>query len=335
MSGSLSFTFQHPGLASGTHNITVTDNAGTSGAATVAVSVTPTPTPTPTVGIPAQAVAAGYVNPVVMSEFNSAGEIVAKESAIATTWYTGGPDNGGSVTAPGDYSVANSILSINKSGPSASNIFSARTTSARTSRPGARLAPDVNGLMFQYYYVEAKIRFNNTRGGTGWPAWWATMLNSAVGDHLETDFFECAGTPMRGNINCGFLDWFDGVNDPGVFGEYMGALFADGTPTDWGAQADRAGLDTNGDWNVYGCLWTPTEISYWWTSWARRLAGTADTLITRYPTDRPIGGAVSNNNARRISKSIGDAANNGNGQYLMLGAGDGSGFQVDWVHLWQ
>lgn len=293
----------------------------------------PPPPPPPVTGIPAQAVAVGYTHIVLDTDFTSASEIADWGSSVIAPWYTGGSD--GRYTNIGDSSIANSVLTFNTARVGyAANISSVRGGGAPTTRPGAIVSGNTSGRLYQYGYYEAKMRSGNVRHGPGWPAWWATALGSAPGDHLEVDFMESqSGLTSTGGATAGFLHWFDGVNDPGSFGQFFGALGATGYPN-WSTVIQQSGIDLVGGWNVFGFLWTPTYIEMYWNSWARRQAGIADYRHSRYPTTTPLRGFISNDSSRPATVTL-TSANASVGLYLILGSGTGDGTQIDYVRVWQ
>lgn len=287
------------------------------------------PTPTPTSSIPKQALDAGFKTPVLMSDFTTAKEVADWGAAGPADWYTGGPN--GRWTNLGDLTLNNSVLALNTSRVNFSaNISTVRGNNAAISTPGQIVPANDDGRMYHRGYFEAKMRFNKNRGGgPGWPSFWGTCLDVSPQDHLEIDFME---SQNGSDYNNGFLNWFNGKGSAGAFGEFFGALGADGYP-DWNAAIQNAGLDTQGGWNVFGCLWTEDELSFWWNSWAGRQAGKPDTCVARYPTKTPFHGFISNDFNRGGNMTLAGAENPT--FYLILGSSTGSGTEFDWVHVYQ
>ncbi len=135
--------------------------------------------------------------------------------------------------------------------------------------------------------------------------------------------------PRPGN---GFWNWFNASSQGGASEAFV-AGGAEGYPGyDFSASYTKSGLDMNGGWNIYGCLWTPTRITFYWNSAARRDAGVADTIVGSYPTTTLINGQT---NTGRTGQFRLDGATNGNGLLLMLGGSTNQNVQFDWVRVWQ
>ena len=317
--------------ASSVYNFRVyASNASGAGAFSSVVNATTTGGST-TISPPSQAVAAGYVNQVMLTDFLSASEVNNGTSGtVAAPWYVNGTGL--------NYTIANSVLTLNNS-ISAFNadIGTSFTAGAALSAPGATAQPNVNGRTFTYGYFEAKLLFNPSNvSGQGWPAWWSqsyqsNVLNQNTLNTTEIDFMEAfTGGSGWNSVSCGFLNWFG--SNSGLLGSYFGALGAPGLQGPPSAATIAAsGIDPN-NWNIFGCLITPTYVEMYWNSYANRQAGIADTLVMHFSTVNPTGGEVNNNGT--VVQQVVDGVQNGS-RNLLLGGASSSPFQVDYVAVWQ
>lgn len=324
------FSFTHPAIAAttGAFAVSVRDFANQTLVVTsnsFAVSAQGTTT------APAQAIAAGYTRMVLNTDFLNTNEVTDYDSGQAAFWFTGTTE--GRLIGASDYSIANSILDINVGGSYASSLTTVRNNSSVKSSPESIVTtPNVNGIIYNRGYFEAKMRCNGTTGGgTGnwWPSFWGTCRHDLPGDQLELDFVEINPRPANG-----FWNWFaaDGSGQ-GPFGQAFVAGGADGYPGyDYTPSYNASGLDLNGGWNIIGCLWVADRITFYWNSAARRDAGIPDTIVGTYPTTTFINGQT--NTGVQGSYRL-NGANNGNGILLILGGSSGQNVQFDYVRVWQ
>jgi len=313
-------------VASTAYNVRVLAfNAAGNGPASTAVNVT-TPATGP-VGVqpPAAAVAAGYTNLIFFSDFVSQSELTNDRSGNTTAkWYT----TGGGLS----WTISNSILSLNNSICSYNaDISSVANGNAPLTTPGATRAGNGNGLRFKYGCYEAlmKIDRNNITGG-GWIAWWASgfegnVLGDSSTNSIEMDFFEYFNPNGPGST--GLWNWESiPITTVGTFatppiGESLAAQYY---------FVNQAGEDAAAgnyvDWFIVGGVITPAKVEVYFTTKAKRAAGTPDTTIFRVDTTRTYntssGPAVFD--ASRVST-----------MQLLLGGSDGSPFLIDYVAAWQ
>jgi hypothetical protein len=318
------------------------------------------PVPTTAGSPPPQAVAAGYTIPVLMDEFTS---ITVGTDSGKYNWYTGVADNAGkspdwaTPIPPSGWSIntaGTGVLTINADlsgyGAGIFTICSAKpvisTPSNAIATPtGIAIANTGGGLLYQYGYFEASIYFNPAGFQSGhYPAWWSSAIQGTglgVGNPSipasEIDFMEAyiasPGTVTTNNIGCGLIQWlgnsnfFYTYNGPGTYGTFTTAA--------------KNALDLSG-YNIYGCLWTPTTMTFYWNSAAGRAAGKPD-VIAYGPiaTTTPV--TTNQSNSPPLgANGYGPVANEGtftgansSQVYLILGTGQGWPMLVDYVHVWQ
>jgi hypothetical protein len=109
---------------------------------------------------------------------------------------------------------------------------------------------------------------NHSKGTPAFPDYTST-------DTIELDvsvIFASNGDYKLVTANVGLIQWLAGGNfaaGPNLTPEYVDGI-----------------LDFNG-FNIFGCLWPPTEFNFYWNSAAGRAAGKPDTLIMSIPTNTP------------------------------------------------
>lgn len=259
---------------------------------------------------PEPAAQVGYDKLVFSDDFDSICTIdVMGTGKPGYNWYVDRPVWGSGITEPSAYSVSNSVLTVSSTGDTASWALSSFSVKGNT------------GHSFKHGYFEARIRFDPTLGKSckSWPAWWSlSTLHSKLNnmDHwAELDFFEA--------YTGGYVD-------------YTGALV--GTVHDW---ADRSkvhyqnsnnwkplpkGTDFN-QWHVYGCLWRPSEITWYLDD---------EPLITQkfsatMPPD-PLANGTTTPTPAGVFSILDEEPD---GMLLILGSDPKWPIYVDWVHVWQ
>jgi hypothetical protein len=153
-------------------------------------------------------------------------------------------------------------------------------------------------------YFEARIRFDGAKpsgAGSGWPSFW-TMANEHLygpaTHYLETDFMEYFGGRFGGTTT------------------HYGATAHDWTGTTSTFATKNIEGASDGNWHVFGALWTPTTLGNGTGSWKFYLDGVPEYTVT-YTAGAP--------------NSIGDSDH----LPVILGTAQGWPMDVDWVHVWK
>lgn len=173
---------------------------------------------------------------------------------------------------------------------------------------------------FQYGYFEARIKFDPNQvvsGTTGWPSFWsigATHLMLTNGTRWpELDFFEFAKdtTKASGGVYAASIHDHDKTS---------------GTEVDhWNQGYNTVNVNpaTRNDWHLYGCLWQPGSIKWYFDN----------TLIsTQLYTATSQTPPASNGNPPGAYAQLDDAVDGP--AAIILGTGKDCPMQVDWVRVW-
>jgi beta-glucanase (GH16 family) len=280
------------------------------------VSSTPDPENTLAVpNVPAQALANGYTTATFNDDFDAQNDV---STTVGTTanWYTWNGYDPNDVTGlnltSSDYSIADSTLDITNQ-LSYSGLSSIDSTHPAISTPTSHAVNEGGGLAFQYGYFEASIAFTSTGTGDTFPAFWSNAVGALTGQtpYDELDFFEAypdkqwssSGVDIIGTAH----QWYAGGAGFSNANNQMNSLLP-------------SGLNLS-DFNTYGVLWTPTEVS-WYIN---------NKEIISIPTTTPT--QVIDTSGQKTMNTF--SALNTSANYLELGAGPNSPMQVAWVHVFQ
>jgi hypothetical protein len=249
---------------------------------------------------PPQAARSGYTTPVLIDDFTS--------NTIGKNWFVFNRDGGSHlrITNPGSEAfIADDKLTIRTDASgygsglqSINSVFAATSTPKHPILSGSRL--------FQYGYFEARMKFDPkgyTGIGNGWPAFWTGSLFRGF-PHSEIDMLEAQPDRWHKSsvITATIHEWVG----PGV--SKTNGKTEITLPVDF----DPAGF------NTYGCLWTPTAITFYIND---HLA-----VMARATNPTPIGpGTVFH----------APAADYYGGQVLILGTGRNWPVEFKFVHVWQ
>jgi beta-glucanase (GH16 family) len=188
-----------------------------------------------------------------------------------------------------------------------------RSLTPVVSRPGAIATNDGRGVVYQFGYFECRMKFDNAHSprratGHSWPAFWSNGIQGPQGKmdtYAELDFMEAYPVPSSPYVSivCTLHEWTRGWTPDGkpsgINKNVQNSNNAIGMPS---------GFAEN-DFNVYGCLWKPTEVQWFINN--RPVAKVRIGPGTPYPS------------------AYSDA------MYLVLGTGKDWPVTIDFVHVWQ
>jgi hypothetical protein len=238
---------------------------------------------------PPQAAAAGFNKLVFDDEFDS--DQVSPNGNGSYKWYRTNFFSSSATLTQYDYLVANGMLML-LSDESGYSEGLATADAANTSQ------------VYQHGYFEARILMNPSGYITyGWPAFWSSSIERALGQvpvngtFGELDFAECIPSGYLCTYNTTVHQWQKESS-----GDVSLAQNANSVP----AIPSNTNLS---DWHVYGCLWTPTQIQWYFDN----------TLVTTTP----------------IGPGTPFTALAQDHMYVVLGTGQYWPMFVDYVHIWQ
>ena len=254
--------------------------------------------------VPAPAKKAGYTRLVFCDDFDSPETIDMKcTHAPGYKWYLDRPFGWADVDLKG-IAVENSILTIKTEDHAAGWGPSSYSSHGRT------------GNSFRYGYFEAKIRFDPKLGvnASYFPAWWSFSVNHAVfnGDDqwAELDFFEAMPEEDGVYRGCYVATVHDWIYSDGKPGNHQ-------NPNNW-----HPGVVNDDDWHVYGCLWMPGRIEWYFDG--KMIAG-----VSYSADEMPV--PLSESSSFKGCYSFMD----GEDMLLILGTSADWPIEVDWVNVWQ
>ena len=284
------------------------------------VAPTPTPTPTPTPDPlptplptplpdgptpPAQAVAAGYKTCVFgASGFTS--NSVSPDNTGTHDWYPFNGFDGTSEPKPSQWTVNSDGSLTFLTEASYNGLVTVNSHTPAVSKPSAHATNQGQGLAFQYGYFEATLKFDPTLLGKnpGWPSFWGAMVSGFTSaPYMELDIIEAYANSSwpgvgKANLISTVHQWLDGSGDQ----------FNNSNNT----VPNQASIDLTQP-HKYGCLWTPTAITFY--------IDDKETLTV--PTTAAVATQIASNSGK--SSSTGNntftVANSGGAIYLQLGTG--------------
>ena len=286
-------------------------------------------------GPPAQAVTAGYTHPMMMEDFDSASAVSSATDNAIASFYTNNMFYTTPVTSGSGYTIANSVLTLlqDKSGYGLALSSTAQSTTPALSTPSNRLSNTGHGICFQYGYFEARIKFNPNgfpggtlgSGGIWFPAWWSTSWEGAQATakfpYIEIDFMEAF--PQAGNggnvaVGSTIHQWTSSSNNFSNDQNGTNTIPAGEVST---PDSLPVGLDLT-NWNIYGCLWTPTTIKWYYNNYLMvTVPTTTTTNVSLQPADTASTKTYTSANTDHV--------------WLCLGTSTGWPMLVDYVHVWQ
>jgi len=276
----------------------------------VAPVITPDPTPSPGLTPPVAASSAGYATLAFDDEFSSD---TVSDSSTSRNWYPYNP-YGGPILNAAQYGVSggNLVISTDASGYSSGLTSISSLNPTAISRPGSIAANGGNGLLFQFGYFEARLKYDNTLSprtptGHSWPAFWSNAIQgpqNQADNYAELDFMEAwpINDPPYILMSCTLHEWTRGWtidHEPSGINDNVQTLNNIITPPDF----------VQDGFNTYGCLWTPTSVEWFINN--QSVASVAIGAATPYPS----------------------AATNE--VYLVLGTGQNWPVTFDYVRVWQ
>ncbi|MFL5281022.1 MAG: family 16 glycosylhydrolase [Rhodopila sp.] len=260
---------------------------------------------------PPQAVAAGYTTATFNDDFTDPNDISADNTGVHNWYLHNGFDTNnkyGANLTPSDYTVSNGMLTmLDTNGYPGLNTVN--TNHPAISTPTSHASNTGSGLAFQYGYFEASIKFDPSYGSLGpsegWPSFWASAVQAynGINPYAELDFMEAYPTPgnnppvtLSGTVH----QWLTGTSG------YQNTN--NGMPL-------PKGINMN-SFNTYGCLWAPTNITWYINNQVIMSVPTATATLTSTGTNT-------------------FSAANASQMYLQLGTGHNWPMQVNWVHVFQ
>jgi beta-glucanase (GH16 family) len=234
---------------------------------------------------PSQAAAAGYKTLVFDDEFNSP-DTVSPNGSGNYNWYLTNIYGLPALPASG-YSIQDGYLEI-------------KTDASGFSYGMATVDAENTVQAWQHGYFEASILFCSTCSqGHGWPSFWSSSIELATHQISESapagelDFFEYY-------VSGGYRAYLTTVHQ--ASGTTKGVQNPNNVPT--------VPSGTNyGTWHIYGCLWTPNEVRWYFDN----------NLVETVKT-----GPGTPYTALEQEK-----------MFLILGSGVNWPMYVDYVHVWQ
>jgi hypothetical protein len=247
---------------------------------------------------PPQAVASGYTQPVLIDNF--------KTDTFGVFWFPFNRDNPRWLTVGSDKTrqayIANGTLTIQTDTSGyGSGLQSISSTIAPTSTPTHPIF--AGSRLFLYGYYEARLKFDPhgyTGRGDGWPAFWAGSMSRDF-PHSELDFLEAQPDRHSGSsvITSTIHEWKS----------------ATASQTNGKTRITPPDDFDPGGFNTYGCLWTPTSITFYINNHIAVMPGASN------PT--PIGPGTA------FPSAVAD------GHALILGTGFNWSVVFEFVHVWQ
>jgi hypothetical protein len=279
-------------------------------------TTTPTTSPTSSISPPPQAVGAGYTTLAFDDEFTS--DSISYNGSYSGSgtpkWYTCTAS-----TTTSQLYISNGVCNFLK--PPLNNGANIQTdpnpysSTAAQSTPSSIKQGSGQGVNFTYGYFEASMAFpaSGATDGIGWPTFFMTNTYvpgtaAVVFPHNEIDILEYQ--PVNGG----------GSTGPGNITSTVHQWLSSGAPGNGNTQITKPGGFNSANYNTYGCLWTPTTITFYLNNVASvmpngqnpvHLAGTFTGSIAPFPS-----GVLGDN--------------------VVLGTSSvGWPMTVDWVRIWQ
>lgn len=270
--------------------------------------------PPPQVTAPTQAAGIGYTSLKFSDDFDSISTIDFTGNAVAGQgykWTALNPFDGNFVSTSSNTTISNSVLTLRQT---TDNYNLALFTTNRGT--GSHLAGP-----FQYGYFEAKMKFDASQvvsGGYGWPSFWSIGATHVLLQNdtrwPELDFFEFAKDTSKpsGGVFAGSIHDHDKRTGTEIRHGNDGYNTVNVNPATWN------------DWHVYGCLWQPGSIKWYFDN---------TLVITQLYTATSQNPAAGNGNPPGAYAQLDDSTHGP--ATIMLGTGKDCPIQIDWVRIWQ
>lgn len=273
---------------------------------------------------PPQALAVGYstlafddefgVNAISYVNTGGGAYVPAPGGPSQPLWYSSA--NSGSVSTTNVFVSNGACVFVNPPNADGANAqittnLDSYASTANNSTPGAIAVNTGAGVIFTYGYFEASISFPNSGNG-GWPSFWLDSAFSSgtptTTTHAELDILEYQSNTLTSTV------WQWG---PGPAGNSYNNAQAAGvantnviTPPGYSPSL----------YNTYGCLWTPTSISFY-----------IDNMLLSYASSSLVNPITLPGN---FPAFVAPFATGVQGMTLAMGCGT-SGMSVLWVRVWQ
>jgi hypothetical protein len=259
--------------------------------------------------MPAAAANAGYTTLAFNSDFSQGLSLSNTGTGAGYTWYNPGVWYEAAATGASTPSESGGVL----------NLPWNPGQSVPATTIGTMAANGENNTSWTHGYIEISMAFNPVKGS--WPALWMESNTattsyvpnpSSVHDYGELDIFEWQ-SQIPNTFNGHIRDWTN------ASGPVMDAQDNDSSST--ASLPSGANLS---DFNTYGVLWTPTQISWYFNN---QLVLTATS--GQYPD------AFAELNAGPMYLMLSNQAGSNWGRSGSVTPSAATNMQVQWVHVWQ